>query len=133
MSVLVRNESNSPWIFDRSAGKRQLAVGEMQVISESEWESIITAKRGPGQINALWPAQTDLAAVEMDYDINGNIIFIGIATNLVWDQGLQAYRSIRTSDPPWTIKKLTYVGSSVVSIQSLENAIWDNRASLGWS
>lgn len=129
MSVLVRNETSSPWIFEASAGGRQLAPGATQVISEDEWESIITAKRGAGQINALWPAQTDQTTLQLDYFEFGSgwqIRWIGVAA-----------LGALTSDSTWTIKQLSYstVGGNVVvtEIQALSGVIWDNRASLGWS
>lgn len=67
-------------------------------------------------------------STQMDYDANGNIIYLGIA-----DPGTS------TSSPNWYIRKLTYdVNSNLTGIlhsngSTSFNVIWNNRASLSYS
>lgn len=130
MSVVVRNERNQPYVFSGSRGTRQIAPGEIAVISETEWDDVITALRGPGEINPLWPNEvsSDIAAMKFDYYTVGadtEVRYIGFA-----QQG------ILTSEDRWVIKRFGHEtigdGNYVNDIQVLQGVAWDDRASLDW-
>jgi hypothetical protein len=133
MPVLVRNETTSPWIFERSAGSRQLAPGAVQLISDDEWTSIISAKRGAGQINALWPAQTDLTTVELDYYTVNSLTEARYV-------GVSPLGSLKT-DSVWTVKRMSHAsltgGNFVTEVQSLSGVAWGtttaDRDALAWT
>jgi len=60
---------------------------------------------------------------KFDYDVNGNLVYIGIAP-----------AGKATSDTQWFIKQLSYSGSNLANIgcangQIAFDKIWDNRAS----
>jgi hypothetical protein len=62
-----------------------------------------------------------------DYDVNGNLVYIGIAP-----------AGTATSSPNWFIKQLNYTSGSLVSIltangQITFDKVWDNRASYSYS
>jgi hypothetical protein len=62
-----------------------------------------------------------------DYDVNGNLTYVGIAA-----------AGSPTNAPQWFIKQLNYTGGSLVSILTAQgqitfDKIWDNRASYSYS
>lgn len=62
-----------------------------------------------------------------DYDVNGNLVYIGIAT---------AGRA--TTEASWFIKKLAYSGNNLSGIacasgQITFDKVWDNRATYTYS
>ena len=64
---------------------------------------------------------------KFDYDVNGNLVYIGIARG-----------GSLTSDPKWFIKQLNYSGSSLAGIACANGsidftAVWDNRATYSYS
>lgn len=63
----------------------------------------------------------------MDYDVNGNLVYIGIS-RAGWT----------TADPQWFIKKLTWSGNNLASMTCASgdinfNKIWDQRSSYTYS
>ena len=131
MSIVVKNELADPWIFDSSAGRRRIEPGEVQIISDLEWQGVISAKRGLGKLRALWPneATSDSNSMKFDYYqvvTDYEIRYLGIA-----QQG-----TLET-DPKWTIKRFehqTLGGENFVSgIQILADVAWDDRATLLWA
>lgn len=131
MALLVKNERTTAYIFDGSRGSRQIAPGELQVIADEEWATVIAANRGPGQINPLWPAEatSEYQQLLFDYYLVGSEYearYIGSA-----EQGSD------TSEPVWVIKKFahsTFAGiNNVTSLQVLTDVAWDDRATLGWA
>ncbi len=72
-----------------------------------------------------FPAAPKQGAVSLDFDGNGNLIYIGLAI-----PGTPQYI------PAWQIRKLTYDGSgNLLTITWADgsrsfNYVWDNRASL---
>ena len=131
MTVVVKNELTDPWVFDGSAGKRRVEPGQVSVISDEEWNDVISAKRGPGGLNALWPneATSDSNALKFDYYLVGadyEIRHLGFS-----QQG------VLISVPEWTVKRFEHTtlgGENLVSgIQVLGGVAWDDRATLPWT
>jgi hypothetical protein len=127
MSVLVRNEFAEPWVFEGSGGKRQLAPAEVALISDAEWNSIISEKRGSGGINPL--DSSERVKTEFDYaSVNGSyeVIYIG-----------QASPSTADTDDRWTIKKFSYQslggGNKVSAVEVMDSVAWADRATLSWA
>lgn len=130
MTVVVKNEQSKPYVFEGSAGKRQIAAGEVQVVSDDEWGSVISALRGPGKLNPLWPNEvtSDTESLKFDHYLVGaefEVRYIGISV-----------QGSLTNEPKWTIKRFehtTITGENFVTgIQVLHSAAWDDRASLPW-
>lgn len=78
------------------------------------------------------PAPPPLAWTQrFDYDVNGNTIYSGLAES--GNSGGPA-----TSSAVWTIQKFTYDSNGHVTLiqwangSTLNNNIWDNRASLSY-
>ena len=129
MTVVVRNETGSPWIFDGSSGRRQIAAGATEVISDEEWASVISAKRGPGGLHALSNDPGSQSKTTFDYAlVNGayETIYLG-----------EADQTAAITDPVWTIKFFQYAAfggsNQITEIQVLDGVAWSNRASLPWS
>lgn len=59
----------------------------------------------------------------LDYDVNDNLIYVGIAP-----------RGKLTSESEWKIWKLAYTGTNLTSVKtSLDNSTWDGRTTLTYS
>ena len=108
MAVEVTNELGRNYVFEGSAGKRQIAAGETQIISDLEWSTVISSYRGPGKLNASLGtggsggSSTVLVyAVELD-DVGGGVTYVG-----------EALPGTPTSDPNWRIKKITETGVDI--------------------
>lgn len=130
MTVVVRNELSVPWVFEASRGSRQLAPGQVAVISDEEWASIITAKRGPGGMHAVSNDPGSRIKTKFDYaDVGGGdfeVVYLGQA-----DQGAQ------DADHVWSIKKFSYSSISganqITSVEILDSVAWADRATLPWT
>ena len=125
----MRNETGSPWIFDGSRGSRQIPAGESEVISDEEWATVISAKRGPGGLHALSNDPGSQSKTAFDYAlVNGSYetIYLGEAAQTALD-----------ADPVWTIKFFQYgvFGGSnqITEIQVLDGVAWADRATLPWT
>lgn len=142
MAVLVKNESSSPYVFEGSSGRRQIAAGDTQLVSDEEWATVISAKRGPGQLNPqalpvdatvnipsvnVTPAPAYALATRVD-DTHGtpDITYVGEA-----DPGSL------TSAAVWRVKRITDDGTEFTTVQwagtGVFDQIWDDRASLTYS
>lgn len=130
MSVLVRNESAEDYIFRGSAGRRTIAAGETEVVSDAEWNGVATSMRGPGKLNPLYPTEDSAQSMyQVEYEevlTNFEVKYLGIADS----QAL-------TSDHVWTIKKFSYIspgGAPLISgVEVMLRVAWDDRATLPWS
>lgn len=129
MAVLVRNELTTPWVFEGSRGSRQIAPGEVEWVSDEEWATVISAKRGPGGLHPLSNDPGSRIMTKFDYVIfNGSaqVQYLGQATQGALD-----------TDSTWTIKKFTYVTAADAStqisiVEVLESVAWANRTTLPW-
>ena len=134
MTVLVTNESGADYRFSGHSNQKLFVAGTTMLLSDDEWDSVITAKRGPGQLNpqplpisGSFSAQQAVYAVVLD-DVGGTpyVTYVGEA-----DPGTA------TSAASWRVKKLEETGPDVVITWADGNAnfdnIWDNRASLSYS
>lgn len=129
MAVLVRNELSTPWVFEGSRGSRQLAPGEVGWVSDEEWATVISAKRGPGALHPLSNDPGSRIKTRFDY-----VIYNGAAEVLYLGQAAQ---TAADTDTTWTIKKFTYLTASDAStqidtVEVLDSVAWANRASLPW-
>jgi len=132
MTVLVTNESGSDYRFGGHSNKKLFPAGTTMMLSDDEWDSIITGKRGPGQLNpqplpisGSFSAQQPAYALELD-EVGGTTTYIGEA-----DPGTA------TTTAAWRIKRLEETGPDIVITwadgDSDFNNVWDDRASLTYS
>lgn len=73
----------------------------------------------------IGPGATSPARVLLDYDVrtDGNPVYVGSSFDL----------SAATSTAVWIVQRLTYDSSSrLIDAQTIRDAVWDNRAALGW-
>jgi len=129
MPVVVRNELAEPWVFEGSRGSRQIAAGATAVISDEEWATVISAKRGPGGLHAISNDPGSQTKTAFDYAlVNGTYetVYLG-----------EAAQSAADTDSVWTIKFFQYgsFGGSnqITEIQILDGVAWADRATLPWS
>jgi len=110
MAVLVKNESGSDYRFSGHSNQKLFPAGATMLISDDEWDSVITGKRGPGQLN---PQPMPIAgsftadppaplATRLD-DVGGGVFYVG-----------EAQPGTATSDPLWRIKKVTEIGPDLI-------------------
>lgn len=133
MAVVVKNEGASPFYFGERAGgstRKKLEPGQIDTISDQEWDSVPVAKRGAGAIKCLWPndVTSDTLKVKIDhYAFNGTLEprYVG-----------SAVQGSATNQPVWTIRRLSHTSLAsknyVTEVQVLEAVAWDDRASLSW-
>lgn len=139
MAVLVVNERDRPfhWTSNkRGQNDKQIAPGEVAVLSENEWTEVPISMRGPGGLRPLSPSPQDedsLNATELDYDTDAEggydpaqLRFLGEAP-----QG---------SDPAaavWMVKRFTHDEINpgdvrIIEIQVLNDVVWDDGTSTAW-
>ena len=134
MAVEVTNELGRNYVFEGSAGKRQIGPGETQIISDLEWSTVISSYRGPGKLNASLGSSggggggaTTLTvyALELD-DVGGGVTYVG-----------EALPGALTSASAWRIKRITEVGPDITiewaDGDSLLNNVWDDHLTLDYS
>lgn len=139
MAVLVTNESGSDYRFAGHSNQKIIVAGATQMLSDAEWDSVVAAKRGPGQLNpqdlpvsvvippiTTTPAPPYALALLLDDTEAGGISYVGEA-----DPGTA------TAAAAWRIKKLIETGPDVAVTwadgDSDFDNVWDNRASLSYS
>lgn len=129
MPVVVRNELAEPWVFEGSRGSRQIAPGATAVISDDEWATVISAKRGPGGLHAISNDPGSQSKTAFDYAlVNGSyeVVYLGGAS-----------QSSLGTDQTWTVKFFkygTFGGSNqITEIQVLDGVAWSDRATLPWT
>lgn len=142
MTVLVKNESGSDYRFAGHSNSKIIVAGATQLLSDDEWDSVVSSKRGPGQLNpqplpvdasvtvppvTVDPAPAYALAVRTD-DVGGSpdVMYVGEA-----DPGTA------TSAALWRVKRVTDDGTEFVTIQwaaaGAFTQIWDDRTSLSYS
>lgn len=110
MTVLVTNESGSDYRFSGHSNQKLFPAGTTMMLSDEEWNSVITGKRGPGQLNpqplpiagSFTADPPEPLAVRLD-DVGGGISYVGEA-----DPGTTSSSAL------WRIKRLTETGPDVV-------------------
>lgn len=140
MAVLVTNESGQDYRFSGHSNQKLFPAGTTMLISDEEWNSVITVWRGPGKLNpqplpvdativvppvTVDPAPGYALALLMD-DVGAGVTYIGEA-----DPGTL------TSAATWRIKKLTESGDDLV-IQWADGVgtftkEWDERLTYSYS
>lgn len=142
MTVLVKNESGSDYRFAGHSNSKIIVAGATQLLSDDEWDSVVSSKRGPGQLNpqplpvdasvtvppvTVTPAPAYALATRVD-DVGGSpdVTYVGEA-----DPGTL------TSAASWRVKRLTDDGSEFTTVEwagtGTFNQVWDNRASLTYT
>lgn len=133
MALEVTNELGQTYVFADSAGRRQIAAGTTQIISDQEWSTVISAQRGPGKLNPSLGSPgggggaTTLTvyAVKLD-EVGGGITYVG-----------EALPGVLASGSTWRIKRITEVGPDITIAwadgDSLFNNVWDNHLTLTYS
>jgi len=142
MAVLVKNESGQDYRFAGHSNEKLIVAGATVLVSDAEWDSVITGKRGAGQLSpqplpvdasvvippvTVDPAPPYALALELD-DVGGSpyLTYVGEA-----DPGTAP------SAAAWRIKKLAETGPDVAvtwaSGASTFTQIWDDRASLSYA
>lgn len=140
MAVLVVNERTKPfhWTSNkRGQGDKQIAPGEVAVLSENEWTEVPISMRGPGGLRPLSPSPQDedsLNSTELDYDsttyATAQLIYLG-----------EAPQGSDPTLPIWMVKRFSH--SEVVpgdvritEIQVLNEVAWGtdtaDRDALPW-
>lgn len=132
MTVLVRNETGGDWYFGAGSAKVIVSNGQIETISDNEWATVPTSKRGPGGLNCLWPTLTDSTEVKTEIEY-----YTTAATNQVHYIGT-APQDALTTDAVWTVKKYAHTDLGggdvrVSEIQTLVNRKWSDRAVLPWT
>jgi hypothetical protein len=138
MAVLVKNERSTPFYWTtgkRGQADKQIAPGEVAVLSENEWQEIPISMRGPGGLRPLDPSPQDedsLNVTELDYysvDAQIELRYLGEAP-----QG---------SDPTsavWTVKRFSHMDVAgdprISEVQVLNEVAWGvstaDRDGLPW-
>lgn len=132
MAVEVTNELGKNYVFEGSAGKRQIAAGETQIISDQEWSTVISSYRGPGKLNASLgtggsggSSTVVVYAVELD-DVGSGVTYVG-----------EALPGTLVSASTWRIKKITETGADIAitwadGVSTLTKK-WDDRLTYTYS
>jgi hypothetical protein len=138
MAVLVTNESGNDYRFLGHSNQKLFPAGSTMLLSDDEWDSVITAKRGAGQLNpqpmpveaTIPPVTVDpppVYAVQLD-DVGGSpyVTYVG-----------EALPGTLVSEVEWRIKKLIETGPDIV-IQWADGTSaftkeWDERLSYSYS
>jgi hypothetical protein len=136
MAVLVTNESGSDYRISGHSNQKLIPAGVTVLLSDAEWDTVITGKRGPGQLNPL-PLPVDATvtaepgppyalALLLDDTEAGGISYVG-----------EALPGAATSAASWRVKRLTETGPDVAVQWADGNGnfdnVWDDRASLSYS
>src|SRR5207302_991033 len=102
MTVVVRNESAADWYYGAGSAKKIVSPGQIETISDDEWATVPTSKRGVGQQHCLWPTLTDSteSKTEIEY-------YSVSTTNQVHYIG-SAPQDAATTDSLWTVKKYAH-------------------------
>lgn len=128
MSVVVRNELDSPFYFGSGSERKRLDPGNVDTISQTELESVPFDKRGPGKINILWPNQatSQNPQIQLDYYTTGGqaeVRYMGVAPE-----------GVGTDELKWVVRRFSHqvLGgiTKITSIDVKENVAWDDRATL---
>src|SRR5574337_2002319 len=135
MTVLVKNESGSDYRFAGHSNSKIIVAGATQLLSDDEWDSVVSSKRGPGQLNpqalpvsatvnaSVTPAPAYALATRVD-DVGGSpdVTYVGEA-----DPGTATAAAL------WRVKRLTDDGSEFTTVEwagtGTFDQVWDDRAS----
>jgi len=139
MALLVKNESSSPYVFESSGGRRQIQPGDTQMISDEEWASVISAKRGVGHLNPqALPVSASVSATvtpNPPYALATRVDDVGGTPDITYVG--EADPGSATSSAIWRVKRVTDDGSELLTIEWAGGGnfdqIWDDRASLTYS
>lgn len=112
----------------------QLRAADVKVTLDSEQVAVSNFPAPPSDYPLPSGQVADLKNVSvittdqetrMDYDVrtDGNPVYVGVAT-----------QGTATLSASWVVLKLTYDGSNrLTRKERISDAIWDNRATLGWT
>jgi hypothetical protein len=138
MAVLVENESGSPYRLSGHGNDKLIPAGATVMLSDDEWDTVITGKRGPGQLNpqpmpvsaTIPPVTVDpppVYAVQLD-DVGGSpyVTYVG-----------EALPGTLTSEAEWRLKKLIETGPDI-AVQWADGVSaftkeWDERLTYTYS
>lgn len=128
MAVFVKNESGSDYRFSGHSNQKLFPAGTTMMLSDEEWDSVITGKRGPGQLNPiLFPVDTTTSVygVRLD-DVGGGVSYVG-----------EALPGTSTNVAQWRIKRIVEVGADIsvtwADGVSAFTKKWDDRLTYTYS
>ena len=138
MAVLVENERDKPFHWTsskRGQADKQIAPGEIAVLSENEWNEVPISMRGAGGLRPLSPSPNDedtLNQTELDYysfEATVQLRYLGEAP-----QGSDPIA------PVWMVKRFSHVDVAgdqrIAEIQVLNDVSWGtntgDRDGLPW-
>lgn len=139
MAVLVVSERDKPFHWTtgkRGQGDKQIAPGEVAVLSDQEWNEVPISMRGAGGLRPLSPSPQDedsLNVTEMDYysvDATVQLRYLG-----------EAPQGSDPTLPIWTVKRFAHADVSgdvrIAEIQVLNSVPWGSstgdRDALAWA